>query len=169
MSLQDLVIPALRPPVMYQSPLLGNKPGKRTRLASFRGALREHEPRYSRGIRQRLHQLATTQDWASQFNIWIGNREEAPEDYSTLLSTSTFCLVLPGTSQVEAKPDIASWTQHSTILSVQKKTSVLDVGIIYYCLLSGDLLTMLGAFFGSVTPYRKLQKTACLATLSQMS
>ena len=95
---QDLVVPVMQPPanIFLKSPLLGNTPQKRSMLAFFRGSFREKEPRYSRGIRQTLHQLARSEDWKQQYNIYIGTSDEIPGDYSQLLSSSVFCLVLPG-------------------------------------------------------------------------
>ena len=96
--LQDLVIPVMRAPSMLQSPLLGNEPHNRTMLAFFRGAFREHEPKYSHGIRQSLLKLAREHDWQKNYHIFIGPGEDIPGVYSELLASSIFCLVLPGRS-----------------------------------------------------------------------
>ena len=56
----------------------------------------KYEPGYSRGIRQRLRQLANKSDWKGWYNIKIGTQEELPGDYSEMLSSAKFCLVAPG-------------------------------------------------------------------------
>ena len=55
---------------------------------------------YSRGIRQRLHTLAHKHRWRDRHKIVIGPREEASasEQYAQMLSSSRFCLVVPGVS-----------------------------------------------------------------------
>jgi hypothetical protein len=57
----------------------------------------EHRlPWYSRGIRQRLHQLAKKDEWAAAHRIWIGTSRELEGQYGDLLARSVFCLVMPG-------------------------------------------------------------------------
>ena len=64
-------------------------------LLSFQGNLgSDRLPHYSRGIRQRLHHLASKHSWLQQHSIVIAGREGG--DYATLLSSSIFCLVVPG-------------------------------------------------------------------------
>ncbi|KAI8471681.1 MAG: hypothetical protein J3K34DRAFT_506016 [Monoraphidium minutum] len=53
-------------------------------------------PAYSRGIRQRLYQLAREQQWRARYNVSIGDEGDVPGDYSTGLATSKYCLVVPG-------------------------------------------------------------------------
>ena len=97
---QDLVVPMMQPPdsIFMESPLLGNEPYNRSIYALFRGTFRESEPRYSRGIRQKLHKLAKTGDWHQKYNIRIGTQEEVIGIYTVLMSSSVFCLALPGKS-----------------------------------------------------------------------
>lgn len=52
-------------------------------------------------MRQKLHRLAKENDWAKKHNITIGSPQELPGDYSKLLSSSVFCLVLPGQDILE--------------------------------------------------------------------
>ncbi|KAG1671014.1 hypothetical protein FOA52_014258 [Chlamydomonas sp. UWO 241] len=95
---KDLVVPSLKmADGLGQSPLLGARPRERTILAFFRGDVGKHRlPCYSRGIRQKLHALAVEHDWRATHNIVIGGGEDVPGSYSELLSSSKFCLVLPG-------------------------------------------------------------------------
>ena len=55
--LQDMVIPAFKPPAdVASSPLLGGPVRERTHLLFFRGDVGLHRlPSYSRGIRQEAH------------------------------------------------------------------------------------------------------------------
>ena len=57
MCLQDMVIPAFKPPAhVAGSPLLGGPVLERTHLLFFRGDVGLHRlPNYSRGIRQEVH------------------------------------------------------------------------------------------------------------------
>lgn len=94
---KDLVIPAFKGPNFYRgSPLSGAAPKKRDILLAFKGDVGRHRlPNYSRGIRQRLTQLARTPKW-QKHNVVIGSSQEIKMDYSTLLSSAKFCLVAPG-------------------------------------------------------------------------
>ena len=57
-------------------------------------------PPCCRGLRQKLHSLAVHQDWAAQHGVHIASRSEPHNmSYTQLLSSSTFCLVLPGAAQ----------------------------------------------------------------------
>lgn len=95
--LQDLVIPALRPPQLLESPLIGSPARERRMLAFFRGDFRdEHSPEYSRGLRQKLRRLAREHAWAARYGIYIGDRSEIDGSYESLFTQSIFCLVLPG-------------------------------------------------------------------------
>ena len=93
---QDLLIPSYKNPTLIGwSPLLGFPALERTVLLSFQGNLGAGRlPHYSRGIRQRLHRLASRHSWRQQHNIVIAGHEGG--DYAMLLSSSTFCLVVPG-------------------------------------------------------------------------
>ena len=95
----------LSPDLLGASPLLGFPPRQRTMLAFFRGDMGRHRlPNYSRGLRQRLHRLAHEQDWAGQHAIHIASRDlEHNLSYTQALSSSVFCLVLPG-----ARPFVCS-------------------------------------------------------------
>ena len=101
-SLQDLVIPALRPPIIMEaSPMLGKTQKERPILLFFRGDFRGPESRmYSRGVRQTLRRLAKENEWAEKYKIFIGNTEEleVPAPYSELQTISKFCLHPSGMS-----------------------------------------------------------------------
>ena len=127
-----------------RSPLLGNKPLKRSMLAFFRGDFRVgKDPRYSRGIRQKLHQLAQHEDWRQKYNISIGTEVEVPGGYSELLSSSIFCLALPGKYTVMIDPidsnylsywligqhilhAACNWNLHSLHIAILKGTGDLS-------------------------------------------
>ena len=96
---QDLVIPAYKSPgQVAPSPLLGFAPKERTMLAFFQGDLGVHrEPSYSRGLRQQLRTLAAQQAWNASHGIHIVDRQlPGSLNYGQALSSSVFCLVLPG-------------------------------------------------------------------------
>ena len=96
---QDLVIPVFKPDhALGTTPLLGDAARERKRLAFFRGDMGEGArlPNYSRGLRQRIHAAARKHDWATVHSVYVGTRWDTAGDYSEMLSTSKFCLVLPG-------------------------------------------------------------------------
>ncbi|KAG2501893.1 hypothetical protein HYH03_000391 [Edaphochlamys debaryana] len=95
---KDLVIPAFKWPGHYhQSPLLGAAPLERDILLFFKGDVGAHRlPHYSRGIRQKLFNLAVEHKWFDKHRIVIGTGEHVRGDYSQLLARSKFCLVAPG-------------------------------------------------------------------------
>ncbi|KAK9805311.1 hypothetical protein WJX73_000673 [Symbiochloris irregularis] len=97
---KDLIIPSfLGPSYIKQSPLLGFPARERKHLLFFRGNMgRGRAPHYSRGIRQRLHHLSQHHRWRDHHSIVIGPPEEAGQDgeYAVMLSSSRFCLVVPG-------------------------------------------------------------------------
>lgn len=96
MPAQDLVVPSHKHPgLIGESPLMGWPQRRRTLLASFQGNLgTDRQPHYSRGIRQRLHLASQQHRWRERHSIVVGSR--AADDYGALLSSSTFCLVIPG-------------------------------------------------------------------------
>jgi hypothetical protein len=100
---QDLVIPSPKfPPHLRWSPLLGAPPQPRTTLLFFRGDVGAARlPHYSRGVRQRLHSLASMRQWR-EWGVRIGTREELPGDYSQRLASSVFCLVALGGARARA-------------------------------------------------------------------
>jgi hypothetical protein len=49
-----------------------------------------------RCIRQTIYNLSKKEDWKGKYNVWYGDRQDTPGDYSNLLSRSKFCLALPG-------------------------------------------------------------------------
>ena len=49
-----------------------------------------------RCIRQTIDKVAKKEDWKGKFNVWYGDRQDTPGDYSNLLMRSKFCLALPG-------------------------------------------------------------------------
>ena len=54
-------------------------------------------PRYSRGIRQRIYNESKTHDWRTKYNIHIDSHgEDRDIPYTQLLSSSVFCLAVPG-------------------------------------------------------------------------
>ncbi|KAL4443960.1 hypothetical protein ABPG75_011697 [Micractinium tetrahymenae] len=94
---KDLVLPSMKPPEAFaDSPLAGAPARPRTWLAFHRGRAQLDNPRYSRGLRQRLYTAAREQGWRERHAILIGEASEVPGRYSQLLASSTFCLVLPG-------------------------------------------------------------------------
>lgn len=99
---QDLVIPAMRPPVLLQSPIVGTPTRVRDKLLYFRGDIRNHQSNYSRGIRQTLHTLAADNAWLEKHNIVIEDRwsffhkEHQLDLYADHHTSSIFCLVVPG-------------------------------------------------------------------------
>jgi hypothetical protein len=48
------------------------------------------------GIRQRLLKASQDNSWWDKYKIAMGKRDEVAGSYSELLSSSVFCLVLPG-------------------------------------------------------------------------
>ncbi|KAG2486464.1 hypothetical protein HYH03_014911 [Edaphochlamys debaryana] len=95
---KDLVIPALKLPGHFSaSPLLLAPPRERTHLLFLRGDVGKHRlPNYSRGIRQRLHQLARERGWKESHGVLIGDGSEVPGGYSEQLAASKFCIVGTG-------------------------------------------------------------------------
>ncbi|KAK9909083.1 hypothetical protein WJX75_006916 [Coccomyxa subellipsoidea] len=95
---KDLIIPAFVPPArILPSPLTGAPEGPRPILLFFRGDVGlNRRPNYSRGIRQRLYALAKERQWRERHQIWIGTKEDILGGYPELLSSSMFCLVVPG-------------------------------------------------------------------------
>lgn len=53
-------------------------------------------PTFSRGIRQRLAIAAKNGSWVEKYRIAVGEKDGIQGDYSELLASSVFCLVLPG-------------------------------------------------------------------------
>lgn len=54
-------------------------------------------PKYSRGIRQRLQSIATSEGWRERHEIHIdGYGEDADIPYTELLASSIFCVAVPG-------------------------------------------------------------------------
>ena len=95
---QDLVLPSFKHPgLIGASPLLGFPPRPRTFLACFQGNVGLHRlPHYSRGIRQRLYRASMQHHWHERHGIVIAEHAPGPTEYAELLSSSTFCLVVPG-------------------------------------------------------------------------
>ncbi|EFN56537.1 hypothetical protein CHLNCDRAFT_51514 [Chlorella variabilis] len=94
---QDLVVPLMKTPqTFYKSPLLGATPRSRTWLAFHRGRVQQDNPPYSRGLRQRLANASAAGGWLEKHKIVMGEHDVVEGDYSELLASSTFCLVLPG-------------------------------------------------------------------------
>jgi len=103
---KDIVIPVFFSPEKYRhSPLFGGPERNRTILGFFKGDLRLRDPRmlYSRGLRQRLHNLTLENDWWGKHKIWVGadpppgyQQGDRFSSYSALLSSSIFCFNLPG-------------------------------------------------------------------------
>lgn len=74
---QDLVIPSFKPPGHYElSPLQGIRPRKRDIFFFFKGDVGKRRPNqgYSRGIRQRIYNMAKEQDWKKKYNALVGRR-----------------------------------------------------------------------------------------------
>lgn len=107
-GLQDLVIPSYKNPVLIgATPLLGARPLERTVLCSFQGNVgKQRLAHYSRGIRQRLHHLARQHQWQERHRIVIADSADGAGDYSTLLSSSVFCLHVPGAGPALMLPSL---------------------------------------------------------------
>lgn len=76
--------------------LLGASPSRRPRLRA-RPPLQGVGTGYTRGVRQRLAQLAWGGDWASKHDILVldyGNKSTI--SYGELMLTSKFCVAIPG-------------------------------------------------------------------------
>lgn len=102
---KDLVLPLMKTPDHYhQSPLVGAPTRNRTWLAFHRGRHKTDAPEYSRGVRQRLWSASQEHGWLDKYGILLGENPSSPGaeevklagDYSQLLASSIFCLVLPG-------------------------------------------------------------------------
>ncbi|KAG2481857.1 hypothetical protein HYH03_019181 [Edaphochlamys debaryana] len=97
---KDLVIPAFKQPKHYiHSPLLGAPSKPRDLFFYFRGDVGKHrQPGYSRGVRQKIYQLAKAGKWHEEHKFFIGGNddEHVHGDYSEMLSRATFCLVTGG-------------------------------------------------------------------------
>ncbi|KAG2488354.1 hypothetical protein HYH03_013044 [Edaphochlamys debaryana] len=95
---KDLVIPGFKDPKHYSSsPLLGARPFERDILLYLRGDVGKHRtPNYSRGIRQKLYNMASTNNWAEKHRIYIGEKYEIAGGYSEHLARSKFCVVVGG-------------------------------------------------------------------------
>lgn len=101
--LQDLIVPAFKPPTVLQhSPYrAGAVPRERNLLLFFMGDFRDGTPQYgwySRFIRQSLRLAAKRGQWWEKYRIFIGTRQEGPPGvaYGELLASSVFCLLAPG-------------------------------------------------------------------------
>ncbi|GIL74998.1 hypothetical protein Vretifemale_4847 [Volvox reticuliferus] len=95
---KDLVIPAFKQPNHYrESPLLGKPTKPRDIFLFFRGDVgKRRMPMYSRGVRQKLYQLAVDNKWREKHNILVGDTRDIHGEYSDLLSRSLFCIVAAG-------------------------------------------------------------------------
>ncbi|PSC76549.1 exostosin-like glycosyltransferase [Micractinium conductrix] len=94
---KDLVMPLQKRPDHYHlSPLLGGATRERAWLAFHRGRVQFELPQYSRGIRQRVAKAAEEGRWREKHSMLVGEREDVEGDYSELLASSVFCLVMPG-------------------------------------------------------------------------
>ncbi|PSC72923.1 exostosin-like glycosyltransferase [Micractinium conductrix] len=94
---KDLVIPSFKPPEHWRaSPLLGALTRERSWLGFHRGRVQPENKAFSRGIRQRLEQLAVDQGWKEKHRIVVGERDKVEGPYSELLASSVFCLVIMG-------------------------------------------------------------------------
>ncbi|KAI3425325.1 hypothetical protein D9Q98_009089 [Chlorella vulgaris] len=94
---KDLIMPLPKRPEHYHlSPLVGAPARNRTWLAFHRGRVQPGNPGYSRGIRQSLAKAAEKGGWLEKHKIVMGEYDLMPGDYSELLASSVFCLVLPG-------------------------------------------------------------------------
>ncbi|KAI3427182.1 hypothetical protein D9Q98_007119 [Chlorella vulgaris] len=103
---KDLIIPQFKTPRHFHaSPLLGARPRNRTWLALHRGRVQPDNPGYSRGLRQRLATASREGDWLNKHRIAVGERGAVPGDYSELMASSEFCLVLPGDGWVARMDD----------------------------------------------------------------
>lgn len=98
--MQDIILPVMFSPQKYkESPLFGAPDTERYIFAFFKGELRAHDTVYSRGIRQTLANMTRDDGWWAKHRVWIGDKEPPERDgvsYGALLSSSIFCLVLPG-------------------------------------------------------------------------
>mmetsp|Transcript_28884 Transcript_28884/g.77805 ORF Transcript_28884/g.77805 Transcript_28884/m.77805 type:complete len:776 (-) Transcript_28884:785-3112(-) len=100
---RHLVVPVFKPPEHYrQSIYLGGPQLPRDIFLFFRGDIGLNRPgcKYSRCTRQKLWDVLYKKKdmWLREkhVNIVFGGGQEAPGDYSNLLSRSKFCLVLTG-------------------------------------------------------------------------
>lgn len=99
---KDLIIPCFKPPPHYkQTAYMGGWMKPRETLLFFRGdtGKRRVEDKncvYSRCIRQTIAKHYKEENWKQKYNIIYGEIEEAPGEYWQLLSSSKFCLALPG-------------------------------------------------------------------------
>ncbi|GIL47978.1 hypothetical protein Vafri_4701 [Volvox africanus] len=95
---KDLVIPSFKQPNHYrESPLLGKPAKQRDIFLFFRGDVGKNRmPMYSRGVRQKLYQLAIDNKWREKHNILVGDSRDIQGEYSDLLSRSLFCIVAAG-------------------------------------------------------------------------
>eukprot|EP00798_Chlamydomonas_sp_ICE-L_P028910 gene28910-32105_t len=93
----DLVIPSFKAPNHYrESPLLLAPEKRRDILLFFLGDVgRGRLKQYSRGVRQKMHNLSLHNNWTHKYNIIIGDRKDAQGDYSTFMSRAKYCLVMP--------------------------------------------------------------------------
>eukprot|EP00887_Chlorella_sp_A99_P003579 scaffold7.g3579.t1 len=78
------------------SPLLGARARNRTFLAFHRGRVQTDLPKYSRGVRQRVAKAALEGKWQEKHNIVVGGYEKIQGEYTELMSSSVFCLVMMG-------------------------------------------------------------------------
>ncbi|KAL6761490.1 exostosin-like glycosyltransferase [Haematococcus lacustris] len=96
---KHLVVPVFKQPPHYShSQYLGAPLIERDILAFFRGdlGLTRHGCIYSRCIRQTIWKLYKANNWRAKYNVWFGQHDETPGEYTHLLSRSKFCLVIPG-------------------------------------------------------------------------
>lgn len=94
---KDMVVPLLkRPDHFWASPLLGARARNRTFLAFHRGRVQTDLPKYSRGVRQRVAKAALEGKWQEKHNIVVGGYEKIQGEYTELMSSSVFCLVMMG-------------------------------------------------------------------------
>lgn len=95
---KDLVIPMWKTPKHLQrSPFVGGWPVEREILLFFRGDMGQNKPpAFSRGVRQKLYKVAKKENWRDKYAIYVGTKADNPGAYSTMMSQSKFCLVLPG-------------------------------------------------------------------------
>ncbi|KAL4447245.1 hypothetical protein ABPG77_007278 [Micractinium sp. CCAP 211/92] len=94
---KDLVTPLMKRPDHYRlSPMIGGPTRERRWLAFHRGRVQPESKFYSRGVRQRIAKAAKEGKWLEKYNITVGERENIPGEYSELLASSVFCLVMMG-------------------------------------------------------------------------
>eukprot|EP00798_Chlamydomonas_sp_ICE-L_P001798 gene1798-33218_t len=96
---KDLVIPSYKPPTHFSdSPLLNGEPLHKDVLLFFRGDVGNRRlPNYSRGIRQKIFNLAEQNHWREKYQIVVEEQMYGTTNtYSSMLARSTFCLVAPG-------------------------------------------------------------------------